>query len=156
MSTASAGLEQELASILQTNFISTCCVVAVSSMLLYDYILTFSSEVELFWHRPTKALSGTVIFMLNRVVALGLLILGNVDTDLTQYTYGSCKYVGLADVSIELLAYALWAAVSAIRVHALTKRNWLLSIFTLALALVPMAMDMVRCSVIPPAVDTRV
>ncbi|KAH9925792.1 uncharacterized protein B0H18DRAFT_1119288 [Fomitopsis serialis] len=143
MSTASdEALEQELASILQSNFIGICCEMAVCVILVYDYMLTFGREVELFWHRPTRALGGTVIFMLNRVVAVGLAILGNIDTDLSRYTYASCKYTILVEVTITLLAYAVWGAVSAIRVHALTKRNWLLSMPTLALALVPMVADM--------------
>ena len=50
-------------------------------------MLTFGREVELFWHRPSRALGGTVIFMLNRVVGVGLAILGNVNTDLSRYTY---------------------------------------------------------------------
>ncbi|KAH9925807.1 uncharacterized protein B0H18DRAFT_368379 [Fomitopsis serialis] len=115
---------------------------AVCVILVYDYMLTFGREVELFWHRPSRALGGTVIFMLNRVVGVGLAILGNVNTDLSRYTYASCKYTILVEISITLLAYAIWAAVSAIRVHALTKRNWLLSMPTLALALVPMVADM--------------
>lgn len=75
----------------------------------------------------------------------------------------SCKYPGILLVSLEMLAYALWAgtsitsswtvvthavcahsaAVSTIRVHALTKGFWPLSLLTLALALVPLGADMV-------------
>ena len=68
-----------------------------------------------------------------------------------------------------MLAYALWAgmsplgthrfithavcagstAVSTIRVHALTKGFWPLSLLTLALALVPLVSDMVSTSLSP-------
>ncbi|KAH9829872.1 uncharacterized protein C8Q71DRAFT_391799 [Rhodofomes roseus] len=134
-------LEQELASILQSNFTAICCQTVICGILLYDYILTFGKEVELVWQRPTRALGGTVIFFLNRVVAVGMIILGNLNTDLARYTYASCNYSVIFDVAITLLAYAVWAAVSAIRVHALTRRYWPLTLLTLALALLPPAVD---------------
>ena len=55
--------------------------------LLYDHLLTLSSEIELFWHWPAKALGGTAIFMLNRLVGVCLAILVHVDSDLPHYTY---------------------------------------------------------------------
>ncbi|EPT04764.1 hypothetical protein FOMPIDRAFT_1045454 [Fomitopsis schrenkii] len=142
MSMGDAALQAQLISVLEINQIAICCEMAVSVALLYDHLLTLSSEIELFWHRPTRALSGTAIFMLNRLVSVGLAIMVHVDSDLPHYTYASCKYPGIVLVSLQMLAYALWAVVSAIRVHALTRGFWPLSLLTLALALVPLVADM--------------
>lgn len=59
-----------------------CALVA----LLYDHLLTLDSEIELFWHRPARALGGTAIFILNRLTGVGLAILVHVDSDLPRYT----------------------------------------------------------------------
>ena len=55
--------------------------------MIYDHLLTLGREIELFWHRPARALGGTTIFLLNRVVGVGLAILESVNSDLPYYTY---------------------------------------------------------------------
>ena len=62
-------------------------LLSASVALLYDHLVTLRSEIDLFWHRPAKALGGTAIFMLNPLVGVSLAILVHVDGDLPHYTY---------------------------------------------------------------------
>lgn len=55
-------------------------------MVMYDCLLTFSREVQLFWREPSNGLGGTIIFALNRLTAIGLVVVGHLNVDLTSYT----------------------------------------------------------------------
>ncbi|KAH9911118.1 uncharacterized protein B0H18DRAFT_1064545 [Fomitopsis serialis] len=107
-------------------------------MLLYDYILTIDQEADLIWKKPNGA---SIIFGLNRIVTLGL-ICESATGQLHHYTYESCKGLTILSEVIILLSYAIWAVVSALRVYALTKRNWWLSTVTFVLGIAPLAVDL--------------
>ncbi|KAI0338611.1 hypothetical protein BDW22DRAFT_1432407 [Trametopsis cervina] len=100
----------------ETNFICS----ATAALALFDYLLTFSDEIEMVWQRPFTGAS--VIFMLNRymclvfIVPLGILI--ETRTFLSRYSLFSyaqpfCRncniyYVGHSIVFFALRAYAIW------------------------------------------------
>ncbi|KAI0338609.1 hypothetical protein BDW22DRAFT_689002 [Trametopsis cervina] len=46
---------------------------AIAALALYDYLLTFSQEIEMIWRRPLTGAS--VLFMLNRYLSLVLIFL---------------------------------------------------------------------------------
>ncbi|KAH9829878.1 uncharacterized protein C8Q71DRAFT_392203 [Rhodofomes roseus] len=129
--------EQQLALILQSSFRARYCNVAVS-LILYDFALTLPKEVSLFWRAPSKALSGTIIFAINRLIAVGLLVTGNASMDRTS-TYASFRTSTLVQIPFILGSILVWAVISGIRVHALAGRSWILTLLTVLLAFVPLA-----------------
>ncbi|RDX45977.1 hypothetical protein OH76DRAFT_1303309, partial [Lentinus brumalis] len=84
----------------------------VSVLLSYEYLITLSAEVQLFWKLPITGSS--VIFILNRY--LPLLVIWY-DGPYPYPTY-------LEGVSFECFQYFPWAAFSALRVYALGNQNW--------------------------------
>ncbi|KAH9829880.1 uncharacterized protein C8Q71DRAFT_862975 [Rhodofomes roseus] len=140
MSGGDALLEAEFeAGLLQSTYITGYCSTAYTAVLIYDYFLTLPDEISLFWNAPSKAPSGTILFALNRFVALGLIITNHVASDPVTYTFVGCKYPLLLEEAFVVATYVIWAVVSGIRVHALTRRNWFLSVPTFLLAAVPLA-----------------
>ncbi|KAI0956344.1 hypothetical protein AcV7_006772 [Taiwanofungus camphoratus] len=53
-------------------FESTCCEVAVCTLIAYEHITTFSQEYELMW--GTKMTGATLIFFVNRYLLLAYCI----------------------------------------------------------------------------------
>ncbi|TFY62227.1 hypothetical protein EVJ58_g3998 [Rhodofomes roseus] len=88
MSGGDALLEAEFeAGLLQSTYITGYCSTAYTAVLIYDYFLTLPDEISLFWNAPSKAPSGTILFALNRFVALGLIITSHVASDPVTYTF---------------------------------------------------------------------
>ncbi|KAI0916181.1 hypothetical protein AcV5_003189 [Taiwanofungus camphoratus] len=58
-------------SIVQNNFINTYCQAAISTLVLYDYIISFGQEVQFIWGGRTSAV---VVFYVNRCTMLALSI----------------------------------------------------------------------------------
>ncbi|KAH9925777.1 uncharacterized protein B0H18DRAFT_1008267 [Fomitopsis serialis] len=112
------------------------CNFASAAMLLYDYILTIDREMELIWKNANGV---SVIFVFNRVITLGLVFA--YAAQFQHYSYGSCKGASIVDVVFSLLSYMMWAVVSGLRVYALTKRSWALSVLTFVLGMAPWVPD---------------
>ncbi|KAI0740458.1 hypothetical protein C8Q76DRAFT_194342 [Earliella scabrosa] len=62
------GVEATLVEFYNTVFIANLCGNAATAILLYEYLATFSDEVNLFWRKEWTATS--VFFFLNRYVPL--------------------------------------------------------------------------------------
>ncbi|KAI0716577.1 hypothetical protein C8Q76DRAFT_616795, partial [Earliella scabrosa] len=121
--------------------------------LIYDYVITFGREVDLFW--TTKLTGASVLFFTNRYVtllfnALGLVALGHFsDTKVDESrmyrnemvlilrdTVSSCSLYFRSLGGISYFQYIIWAAFSCLRAFALS-RNRLLAAFVGVLMLAP-------------------
>lgn len=129
----------ELASELESSVRANYCLVAVSTLLIYDYLLTLCREIRLIW--TCKAVGVRCMFFLNRFVTVAL---GATSISFT-FSFGTaskCNIASWLNLCAVLMAVAVWAACSALRVHAVSDRNWRLSMLTLVLGLVPLGMEL--------------
>ncbi|TBU34185.1 hypothetical protein BD309DRAFT_990692 [Dichomitus squalens] len=129
-----------LISVFEVIYQANLCIVASSVFLVYDYVVTFSREVNTFW--PARLTGAYALFFVNRYVTLvwnmmGLAQLGKFSdkllcTDLRQ----SCPAFYKAFAGISYFQYIIWAAFSGLRAYALG-RNKVLAILVFFLATVP-------------------
>ncbi|KAH9911119.1 uncharacterized protein B0H18DRAFT_1218497 [Fomitopsis serialis] len=92
--------------------------------------------MELIWKNANGV---SAIFVFNRVITLGLVFA--YAAQFQHYSYGSCKGASIVNVVFSLLSYMMWAVVSGLRVYALTKRSWALSVLTFVLGMAPWVPD---------------
>ncbi|KAM5536576.1 hypothetical protein V8D89_009671 [Ganoderma adspersum] len=119
------------------------CILGSTCFLIYDYVITFGREVNLFWtHKYTGA---SVLFFLNRYVTLvwnimGLAQLGQISEQPLMWTsfltICSCPVYYKVFSAISYSQYIIWAAFSGLRAYALS-RSRVLAIFLFVLASVP-------------------
>ncbi|KZT67910.1 hypothetical protein DAEQUDRAFT_712578 [Daedalea quercina L-15889] len=105
-----------------------------TALTLYEYSLTLSNEVALFWR--SKPSSASALFFLLRIVLFAIAatdIAGNLVPDATAAVSHLHTIVRLPPDSNP--------PISAIRVFAVTGRSWVLTFLTLALGLVPVAIN---------------
>ncbi|KAI0329488.1 hypothetical protein GY45DRAFT_1371562 [Cubamyces sp. BRFM 1775] len=105
MSNPYAGIIQ----VYSTSFIGGYCGAAGFVMVFYEYIVTFSDEVNLFWKRQMS--SASIIFFLNRYLTL----LG--------YLLDSGTFHAQSDIGADFLRYFPQAAFSSLRAYALSEHN---------------------------------
>ncbi|TBU51029.1 hypothetical protein BD310DRAFT_1012108 [Dichomitus squalens] len=128
-------------------FFTNCWTHAAAVLLVYDHILTFNSEVTLFW--MGGRLSGaTILFLLNRYFILVSLLYGlfpipssiEVQISIPSIPRSIC----VAEFVLRALQYLPWAAFSALRSYALCPGpyRWPVSATVFAFALVPLVADM--------------
>ncbi|TBU28237.1 hypothetical protein BD311DRAFT_865542 [Dichomitus squalens] len=129
----------EVQAVSEAFFADHWAVVAVV-LLVYDYILTFSSEVTLFW-MGGRVSGATILFLLNRYITLAAQILGaapissSVESAFSEYVaYGVLR----------ALQYLPWAAFSALRSYALCPDpyQWPISATVFGLSSVPIVTNM--------------
>ncbi|KAI0675498.1 hypothetical protein C8Q78DRAFT_963789 [Trametes maxima] len=125
-------------------FINNCCGVVIPALLVYEYLITFDHEVDLFW-RP-RFTGASVLFLLNRYLPLITIIL-----ELCQMlrmsdrvSTGHCNAFVILTGVVSVLQYVPWAAFSALRVFALSGHHWALSVLVLSLSSVPIIINYVR------------
>ncbi|KAH9830297.1 uncharacterized protein C8Q71DRAFT_862591 [Rhodofomes roseus] len=133
-----------LAAELHTEFVAKCLAAAALALALYEYILTLSNEVALFWTaKASSASASALLFFSVRVILLAIAatnIAGNYVPDAVA-TLTGCKSYNIWDATLTMLGYGMIAVISAIRVFAVTSRNWPLSLVTLALGLAPVVIN---------------
>ncbi|TBU29421.1 hypothetical protein BD311DRAFT_661177, partial [Dichomitus squalens] len=106
------------------------------ALFSYDFILTFESEVTLFWEGGH--LSGaTILFLLNRYITLASQVIGYI-------TASSAFPIEVASNVLGGLQYLPWAAFSEFRTYALCPHpyRWPISASVFALSSVPIVTDM--------------
>ncbi|KAI8976302.1 hypothetical protein BD414DRAFT_496486 [Trametes punicea] len=105
-------------------FIEDCALFAEASLIFYEYLITFDSEVRLVWRR--KLTGASIVFFFNRY----LMILQNVITIVSYpavsdlFVIISCVALGWMDIMLNLLPYFIWNAFSTLRVYALCGHSW--------------------------------
>ncbi|RPD72646.1 hypothetical protein L226DRAFT_614790 [Lentinus tigrinus ALCF2SS1-7] len=103
------------------------------ALLIYDFVLTFDREVELFWKR--KLTSASVLFILTRYIAIVRVLLSIMGYLSIQWTDASCNRLVKTAAITEYMQSIPWAAFSALRGFALTKNRGIAAvIFTLSVA----------------------
>ncbi|KAI0820262.1 hypothetical protein BC628DRAFT_1398083 [Trametes gibbosa] len=111
----------------------------ITTLLVYEYIITFDQEVNLFWRR--KITGATVLFITTRyLVLISFAILSAVT--FAWMTVESCTALQRAQYMLSLFLYPLWATFSALRTLALSGMNRVLAAVVFALAMTPFVVDM--------------
>ncbi|TBU27999.1 hypothetical protein BD311DRAFT_759368 [Dichomitus squalens] len=121
-------------------FFGNCWTSATTALLAYDFVLTFPSEVTLFW--KGGHLSGaTLLCLLNRYITLASQVINNVSL---PSSVESAFSVYIAAVVLQALQYLPWAAFSALRAYALCPDpyRWVISAGIFALSSVPIVTDL--------------
>ncbi|KAH9937981.1 hypothetical protein B0H21DRAFT_53642 [Amylocystis lapponica] len=108
------GLQRAQIDLIQSSNRNHLCVVAAVVLYAYDYLLTFSREVELIWRR--KFTGVTVLFILNRYAGMPALLIWGIFS------------LQLSDSSLTLF--------SAMRIYAIWNREWRPALVVLGLGLI--------------------
>ncbi|EMD31196.1 hypothetical protein CERSUDRAFT_89363 [Gelatoporia subvermispora B] len=117
------------------------CILAAAALILYDYTLTFSTEVEVIWRKQmTNATS--ILFLVNRYNSLFQAIMGVCFVGAQFPTNLSCKFLLAFSQISDLLSFAAWAVFSALRVYTINNRNIFLAAVALGFGLVPFATNL--------------
>ncbi|TFK81238.1 hypothetical protein K466DRAFT_604664 [Polyporus arcularius HHB13444] len=113
-----------------TFLISNYFANAGSGLVVYEYMMTFGREVELFW---TGRLTGAaILFFFNRYLSLVVDVYGLLEN--------ICPDVARSSKALDILQYFPWAVFSALRAFALTK-HWPLATFIFLLSMVPLGVN---------------
>ncbi|EMD31160.1 hypothetical protein CERSUDRAFT_89274 [Gelatoporia subvermispora B] len=128
-------LDAETLSYVSTAVIANYCSVAAACFVIYDHVCTMSREVDLMWGRK---MSGAIfLYHMNRSLILLWTATNLVISFLSPVTVSSyvvSLYMGYA---FELSLFVIWAVFSGMRVYALSKGNWPLTVIVILLSLVP-------------------
>ncbi|EMD37433.1 hypothetical protein CERSUDRAFT_65109 [Gelatoporia subvermispora B] len=124
-----------IVSILQSDWISTCCTVATSVLVFYDHIMTLPREIDLIWGR--KWSSVTILFHFNRWAIFVWAVQQLPFTVLPLLEAQSCVGFYIFNFAFTLLLFAIWAAFSSFRTFGISGRNWWLATAVCALNMVP-------------------
>ncbi|TBU28239.1 hypothetical protein BD311DRAFT_839535 [Dichomitus squalens] len=128
-------------------FFSDCWVFAATILLVYDYVLTFSSEVTIFWLGGRMS-GATILFLLNRYTTLVAQIMNAVplpsSVKVCTSTSSTAFSQYVAYIVVRDLQYLPWAAFSALRSYALCPGHyrWPVSATVFALSSVPFITNM--------------
>lgn len=107
-----------------------CINTAVTSLAIWEFIITISDDVRIVWRRPvtvSSVLLGSVRWCMLLTAVLGL----------PPATPKDCPSVTLLDFALNIVGFAQTAVFSALRIFAVSNRNYLLSAIVLALSCVP-------------------
>lgn len=130
-----------VASQLRTSVVSDYCEATAAALAIYDYIITFADEVHHIWRREKRGFA--FIFLLNRANMWGICISSMMLALQSNYTVPSCGFKQLMWSTCAMVAMLLWAAVSALRVYAVSGRNRWLAAATMLLGVVPFVINAV-------------
>ncbi|KZT02865.1 uncharacterized protein LAESUDRAFT_729856 [Laetiporus sulphureus 93-53] len=126
-------------------FATAFCQAAITTVLLYDYGLTFGQEVQHFWNGPPS--KSAILFFSNRFALwCGAIATGStwiffgyivhqrsVDSDMVEV----CNVINIMAILLGSVPYIIWAAFSALRVYAVSERAWSWTALALGTSLVP-------------------
>ncbi|OCH93585.1 hypothetical protein OBBRIDRAFT_790108 [Obba rivulosa] len=131
---------EELISYLQTNFVTACCVLAPSVLVIYDHIMTLPREVELIWGRQWTSV--TFLYHLNRwtifiwamfeftgFIQIDTLPVGDV-------CFSHCVGSNYFFDAVVICLLTIWTAFSGVRMYAISGGNWWLAVAVCALSMV--------------------
>ncbi|TFK84135.1 hypothetical protein K466DRAFT_589157 [Polyporus arcularius HHB13444] len=131
-----------LVAAVQSQYTSHLCIAGSSVFLMYDYVITFGQEVELFW---TNRLTGaTVLFFANRYISLLFDVMGLVEP-FGRFSDQSCPRFVKALAGVSYSQYIIWASFSGLRAYALSRQK-ILSAFVFLLLLVPAGINYAQFS----------
>ncbi|OSX61290.1 hypothetical protein POSPLADRAFT_1182434 [Postia placenta MAD-698-R-SB12] len=120
--------------------LSNFCSVAATTLIFYDYFLTFSREVRCIWGR--KFSGATVIFMLNRYLTLVYRVLMLVDMLPWQsqpQTVANDVCIGVLHTTqaLTLVSQLIITAFTSLRTYAIWNKDWRIFGLVFFLGIVP-------------------
>ncbi|EIW53116.1 uncharacterized protein TRAVEDRAFT_24427 [Trametes versicolor FP-101664 SS1] len=126
------------------------------AMVVYHHLLTFDAEYKHFWANR-KFGFGWTLFLVNRYLPLATSLSEALWWPVSHNHTGfrnsvSCVVLFTSQYTFEYLQYAMWGAISSLRVHALT-HSWPLVLFVLLLALVAPITTAVQLTYTRRAID---
>ncbi|KAH9830291.1 uncharacterized protein C8Q71DRAFT_373352 [Rhodofomes roseus] len=126
----------EIPSVEETIFLQGWLSTATTALLLYDYILTFDSEINLLW-RGSGVIVFRVAFFILRASILGNAVAGVIDSSPpdSDATIKGCTSFNNAYLAFFLAGTFIVAAVTAVRTYAVSGGRWSWTITASALAL---------------------
>ncbi|PCH37203.1 hypothetical protein WOLCODRAFT_109731, partial [Wolfiporia cocos MD-104 SS10] len=113
------------------------------ALLIYDYWITISQEVEFIW--TSKALGSVIIFFVNRFVMLGLAVSYILNTPAWSSVVSEEVITILLDIFFVASA-VMWGVISGLRIYTILRRCWRLSSATALLGIVPAVTNIVLFS----------
>ncbi|PIL33869.1 hypothetical protein GSI_03575 [Ganoderma sinense ZZ0214-1] len=134
MSSPTAVEDAQLIAIAAALAPSNYIVVAISALLVYEWVIGFGKEVNLFWKE--KVTAATVLFLLNRYAPLVYFLSSFAGNSAhTDKRYPSRRSIFRINAK---------SVFSALRTYALCGKRWTLAIPVLVLSLVPLGIDLTR------------
>ncbi|EED85724.1 predicted protein [Postia placenta Mad-698-R] len=132
--------EQLVEDFLESNFQSNCLAYAAAALLAYYVVLNLPYDVQYLWRRRSIA---TLLSAMN-----WLGIAGNLITymPLATNTSPRCTAFGYANQMLYIVTVAISPLVAALRVHAVSGRNWYLVLPVWLLGIVPVGATIVGTS----------
>ncbi|KAI0685066.1 hypothetical protein C8T65DRAFT_748277 [Cerioporus squamosus] len=122
-----------------TFLISNYCANAGSGLVVYEYMITFGREVELFW--KGRLTGAAILFFFNRYLSLLVNVYGLLEnmhvSDKMCVRSARLHYRWSGRL---IISYFPWAVFSALRAFALTK-NWPLATLIFLLSMVPLGVN---------------
>ncbi|KAI0758205.1 hypothetical protein C8Q74DRAFT_1303755 [Fomes fomentarius] len=115
--------------------------VAITGLVVYEYIITFTSEVELFWKR--KFTTSSALFYVTRYIACLLNLYNVLGPDPTIFRNLGCPVVFYTFSFVEYMQYLPWALFSALRAYALSAKSWLFAVIVFLSSVVPMVVNLI-------------
>ncbi|KAI0695047.1 hypothetical protein C8T65DRAFT_666004, partial [Cerioporus squamosus] len=119
--------------------------IAVAALLLYDYLITFSSEVELFW-TGASVTAAPLLFYTTRYLGLLSMVLDRVQAAPISHQYvpfyDSCDALVRASSFVNYLQDIPVGVFSGLRVFALSKGNIGVASIVFVLSLAPLGTNM--------------
>ncbi|EMD39208.1 hypothetical protein CERSUDRAFT_93255 [Gelatoporia subvermispora B] len=127
MSQVDAGISSQIIAYLQANWLEGNFNVAGSTLVFYYHATSLSSEIEYIWGR--KLSSVTMLFYLNRwtTFAWAVLHMSNFVPLVTLPRYVEIipwTAFWAFNWIVEILLDIIWAALSAVRIYAISYGNW--------------------------------
>ncbi|KAM5541472.1 hypothetical protein V8D89_005026 [Ganoderma adspersum] len=116
--------------------------VASAAFVLYDYVITFDREFEMFWMETfsrRKVTGATALFVVNRYLVLFLRLLNLLGFAPMSDT--RCGRMAKMALAFTLLQYVPWAVFAGLRAYALS-RHKAVSIFIFILSMVNVATNL--------------
>ncbi|KAI0730539.1 hypothetical protein C8Q76DRAFT_690621 [Earliella scabrosa] len=144
MSSTDVDIYAELIAEHQALTVSGYCSIAAGVLFLYEYLITFTEEVALFWRR--KRSGATALFCLNRYYFLFVCVF-QLATD-GPIPVKSCAPLVSVGYAISVFVYLPWAIFSALRALALSK-NWMAAVSVFVLSVATVGINMAGGIVVP-------
>ncbi|KAH9925482.1 uncharacterized protein B0H18DRAFT_1008659 [Fomitopsis serialis] len=133
---------------LELGYVQNYCAVATTALIFYEHLCTLPQEIERDlepqedWRHITIPTQSDRYGRSRLAMILTMPNWGTALTSIDVMERNSCKTVNLLLPSFQLLLSMIWAAFSALRVFAVSGRNWRLASFVFALSMVPVGTNL--------------
>ncbi|KAI0722672.1 hypothetical protein C8Q76DRAFT_782863 [Earliella scabrosa] len=110
---------------------------SIIALFAYEYLITLSREVDLFWKR--KFTMASALFIVNRYLVLAVNIL-----DMPYSIIVGCVGWSYASSILGVLQYLPWALFSSLRAYVLGSGAWSIALLVLILSMAPVFVNYVN------------